>query len=83
MADGKIRPVLWRVMPFEGVAEAHQMMRENKHPDFLAMIWNALHSPRRGKGARLRAPDPRVLAPNAARLAVRVSSPASNTGPTA
>jgi crotonyl-CoA carboxylase/reductase len=31
MADGKIRPVLWRAMGFEGVPEAHQLMRENKH----------------------------------------------------
>jgi crotonyl-CoA carboxylase/reductase len=29
--QGLIRPVLWRTMPFEGVAEAHQLMRENKH----------------------------------------------------
>jgi crotonyl-CoA carboxylase/reductase len=31
MADGKIRPVLWRAMGFDGVPEAHQLMRENKH----------------------------------------------------
>src|SRR5919205_1250038 len=27
----QIRPVLWQTMPFEKVAEAHQLMKENKH----------------------------------------------------
>jgi crotonyl-CoA carboxylase/reductase len=31
MAEGKIRPVLWRAMGFDGVAEAHQLLKENKH----------------------------------------------------
>jgi crotonyl-CoA carboxylase/reductase len=31
MAEGKIRPVLWRAMGFDGVAEAHQLLYENKH----------------------------------------------------
>jgi len=31
MAEGKIRPVLWRSMGFEGVPEAHQLLYENKH----------------------------------------------------
>jgi crotonyl-CoA carboxylase/reductase len=31
VAEGKIRPVLWRAMGFEGVAEAHQLLHENKH----------------------------------------------------
>jgi crotonyl-CoA carboxylase/reductase len=31
MAEGKIRPVLWRTMGFDGVAEAHQLLHENKH----------------------------------------------------
>jgi crotonyl-CoA carboxylase/reductase len=31
VAEGKIRPVLWRAMPFEGVAEAHQLLHENRH----------------------------------------------------
>jgi crotonyl-CoA carboxylase/reductase len=38
MDQGKIRPVLWRVMPFEGVAEAHQLMRENKHQGKIAIL---------------------------------------------
>ena len=31
MAEGKIRPVLWQTMGFEGVPEAHQMLHENRH----------------------------------------------------
>jgi crotonyl-CoA carboxylase/reductase len=31
MAEGKIRPVLWRAMGFDGVPEAHQLLHENKH----------------------------------------------------
>jgi crotonyl-CoA carboxylase/reductase len=31
MAEGKIRPVLWQAMGFEGVPEAHQLLHENKH----------------------------------------------------
>jgi len=31
MAEGKIRPVLWRAMGFDGVPEAHQLLYENKH----------------------------------------------------
>jgi crotonyl-CoA carboxylase/reductase len=41
MAAGKVRPVLWRVMPFEGVAEAHQLMRENKHQGKIAILVGA------------------------------------------
>ena len=29
--ESKIRPVLWRTMGFDQVAEAHQLMHENKH----------------------------------------------------
>jgi crotonyl-CoA carboxylase/reductase len=29
--QGKIRPVLWRTLPFDGVAEAHQLMYKNEH----------------------------------------------------
>jgi crotonyl-CoA carboxylase/reductase len=39
--QSKIRPVLWRVMPFEGVAEAHQLMRENKHQGKIAILVGA------------------------------------------
>jgi crotonyl-CoA carboxylase/reductase len=39
--QGLIRPVLWRTMPFEGVAEAHQLMRENKHLGKIAILVGA------------------------------------------
>jgi len=38
MAQGAIRPVLWRTMGFEGVAEAHQLMLENKHLGKIAIL---------------------------------------------
>ncbi len=41
MAEGKIRPVLWQTMGFEGVAEAHQLMRENKHLGKIAVLVGA------------------------------------------
>jgi crotonyl-CoA carboxylase/reductase len=31
MAEGKIRPVLWKTMDFDGVPGAHQMLHENEH----------------------------------------------------
>jgi len=31
VAEGKIRPVLWRAMGFDGVAEAHQLLHDNAH----------------------------------------------------
>ena len=31
MAEGRIRPVLWKAMGFDGVPEAHQLLHENKH----------------------------------------------------
>jgi crotonyl-CoA carboxylase/reductase len=31
IGESKIRPVLWQTMGFEGVPEAHQLMRDNKH----------------------------------------------------
>jgi crotonyl-CoA carboxylase/reductase len=38
---GKIRPVLWRTMGFEGVAEAHQLLRDNKHLGKIAILVGA------------------------------------------
>src|SRR3954447_3750334 len=37
----KIRPVLWQTMGFEGVPEAHQLMRENKHLGKIAILVGA------------------------------------------
>src|SRR3954467_4076617 len=39
--SGLIRPVLWRTMGFDGVAEAHQLMRENKHLGKIAILVGA------------------------------------------
>jgi crotonyl-CoA carboxylase/reductase len=39
--QGAIRPVLWRVMGFDGVAEAHQLMRDNKHFGKIAILVGA------------------------------------------
>src|SRR4051795_11546785 len=38
---GQIRPVLWKTMPFEGVAEAHQLLHENKHLGKIAILVGA------------------------------------------
>ncbi|MEX2196751.1 MAG: crotonyl-CoA carboxylase/reductase [Thermoleophilaceae bacterium] len=39
--QGLIRPVLWRTMGFDGVAEAHQLMRENKHAGKISILVGA------------------------------------------
>ncbi len=39
--QNKIRPVLWRTMGFEGVAEAHQLLRDNKHLGKIAILVGA------------------------------------------
>jgi len=39
--QGKIRPVLWRTMGFDGVPGAHQLMLENKHLGKIAILVGA------------------------------------------
>ena len=39
--ESKIRPVLWRTMGFEGVAEAHQLLRDNLHLGKIAVLVGA------------------------------------------
>jgi crotonyl-CoA carboxylase/reductase len=39
--ESKIRPVLWQTMGFEDVAEAHQLLRENKHLGKIAILVGA------------------------------------------
>ena len=52
MAEGKISPALSQVFPFEGIPEAHQLMRENRHPaGNMACLVNAV---RPGEGAASR-----------------------------
>ena len=41
MAEGKVRPVLWQTMGFEGVAEAHQLLHENKHLGKISILVGA------------------------------------------
>jgi crotonyl-CoA carboxylase/reductase len=42
--SGLIRPVLWRTMGFDGVAEAHQLMLDNKHLGKIAILVGAEES---------------------------------------
>jgi crotonyl-CoA carboxylase/reductase len=39
--QGVIRPVLWRTLGFDGVPEAHQLMRDNKHAGKIAILVGA------------------------------------------
>ena len=39
--QSKIRPVLWKTMPFEDVANAHQLMHENKHLGKISVLVGA------------------------------------------
>jgi crotonyl-CoA carboxylase/reductase len=39
--QSKIRPVLWKTMPWEDVANAHQLMHENKHAGKIAILVGA------------------------------------------
>jgi crotonyl-CoA carboxylase/reductase len=39
--QGKIRPVLWRTLPFDGVADAHQLMYKNEHLGKIAILVGA------------------------------------------
>ena len=41
MADGRIRPVIWRTMEFDRVPEAHQLMYENKHSGKISVLVGA------------------------------------------
>jgi crotonyl-CoA carboxylase/reductase len=41
IAEGKVRPVVWQTMPFDGVAEAHQLLYENKHLGKIAILVGA------------------------------------------
>jgi crotonyl-CoA carboxylase/reductase len=45
---GQIRPVLWKTLGFEGVPEAHQLMRDNQHFGKIAILVGA---EKKGEGA--------------------------------
>jgi crotonyl-CoA carboxylase/reductase len=51
--QGKIRPVLWRTMGFEGVPEAHQLMKDNKHLGKIAILVGATEE---GQGRNVEGP---------------------------
>jgi crotonyl-CoA carboxylase/reductase len=51
--SGLIRPVLWRTMAFDQVAEAHQLMHENKHLGKIAILVGATEE---GQGRTAPAP---------------------------
>src|SRR5438874_6354687 len=51
--QGRIRPVLWRTMGFEGVPEAHQLMKENKHLGKIAIL---VGTPDEGLGRTVEGP---------------------------
>jgi crotonyl-CoA carboxylase/reductase len=51
--SGQIRPVLWRTLGFDGVAEAHQLMRDNQHLGKIAILVGA---EREGEGRTTEGP---------------------------
>ncbi|MDQ6818037.1 MAG: crotonyl-CoA carboxylase/reductase [Actinomycetota bacterium] len=51
--ESKIRPVLWKTMGFEKVAEAHQLLRDNKHLGKIAILVGATEE---GQGKRAKGP---------------------------
>jgi len=52
--QGKVRPVLWRTMGFDGVGEAHQLMRDNQHLGKIAVLVGAEEE---GQGRTADGPD--------------------------
>ena len=48
--DGLIRPVLWKTMGFDEVADAHQLMHENKHAGKISILVGAT-APGQGRTA--------------------------------
>jgi crotonyl-CoA carboxylase/reductase len=53
--QGRIRPVLWRTLGFDGVPEAHQLMKDNKHLGKIAILVGATEP---GQGQTLPGPGP-------------------------
>src|ERR671915_197055 len=51
--SAQIRPVLWKTLGFEGVGEAHQLMRDNKHLGKIAILVGA---EREGEGRTVDGP---------------------------
>jgi crotonyl-CoA carboxylase/reductase len=55
MAEGKVRPVLWRTMGFDQVPDAHQLLYENKHLGKISILVGAESE---HEGRNLSGPDP-------------------------
>ena len=53
MAEGKVQPVLWKTMGFDGVPEAHQMLHENRHLGKIAILVGAENE---GEGREVEGP---------------------------
>jgi crotonyl-CoA carboxylase/reductase len=51
--QGRIRPVLWRTLGFDGVPEAHQLMKDNKHLGKIAILVGATEE---GQGQTVEGP---------------------------
>jgi crotonyl-CoA carboxylase/reductase len=51
--QGRIRPVLWRTLGFDGVPEAHQLMKDNKHLGKIAILVGATEE---GQGQTISGP---------------------------
>jgi crotonyl-CoA carboxylase/reductase len=49
--SGAIRPVLWRTLGFDGVGEAHQLMKDNKHLGKISILVGA-EEPGQGRTAQ-------------------------------
>ena len=80
MAEGKIQPVLWQVMGFDGVAEAHQLLHENKHLGKISILVGAT-TRRRARPRRARARSGPRSAPDGRRLLQwRSSRSSTSTG---
>jgi crotonyl-CoA carboxylase/reductase len=52
--ESKIRPVLWKTMPFDDVANAHQLMYENGHQGKIAILVGASEE---GQGRTAEGPE--------------------------
>ncbi len=55
MAEGKVRPVVWRTMGYDEVPQAHQLMHENKHQGKISILVGAESE---GEGREGEAPPP-------------------------
>jgi crotonyl-CoA carboxylase/reductase len=51
--QAKIRPVLWRTLGFDGVGEAHQLMKDNQHLGKISILVGA---PETGQGKTAEGP---------------------------